>query len=415
MKIVDLICTEGLTGFFFDDQKAIREGAKADGNAYIGEPKTAGFTSVRQPGESVSIMLILEDGQVAYGDCVAVQYSGAGGRDPLFLAKDYIPVIEREYKPLFVGKELNSFRELAELCDKHDDSVTKKHMHTAARYGMSQALLDAVAKKNKTTMAQVLAEEYDLKVSETRVPIFSQSGDDRYLNADKMILKSVDILPHALFNSVEKLGQNGEHFLEYLQWLVNRIEEIKTYEEYNPIIHIDVYGTIGFAFNDDLDRIVEFLKEAEKIAKPHLLRIEGPIDLGEREKHLKGLAELTRKLEEANVSVELVADEWCNTLEDVKEFVDKKAGHMIQIKAPDLGSIHNSLEAILYCKENGRGSYLGGTCNGTDRSGQISVNIAMAGQPDQVLAKPGMGVDEGVMIAYNEMNRIIALQKVLNK
>ena len=26
---------------------------------------------------------------------LAVQYSGAGGRDPLFLAKDFIPVIEK--------------------------------------------------------------------------------------------------------------------------------------------------------------------------------------------------------------------------------------------------------------------------------------------------------------------------------
>ena len=32
-------------------------------------------------------MLILEDGQIAWGDCAAVQYSGAGGRDPLFLAR----------------------------------------------------------------------------------------------------------------------------------------------------------------------------------------------------------------------------------------------------------------------------------------------------------------------------------------
>ena len=38
----------------------------------------------------------------------------------------------------------------------------------------------------------------------------------------------------------------------------------------------------------------------------------------------------------------------------------------------------------------------------------------MATQPDQILAKPGMGVDEGFMIVYNEMNRIIALRKARN-
>ena len=36
---------------------------------------------------------------------------------------------------------------------------------------------------------------------------------------------------------------------------------------------------------------------------------------------------------------------------------------------------------------------------------------AMATQPDQILAKPGMGVDEGYMIVYNEMQRILALRR----
>ena len=86
-----------------------------------------------------------------------------------------------------------------------------------------------------------------------------------------------------------------------------------------------------------------------------------------------------------------------------------KAGHMIQIKTPDLGGINNTIEAVLYCKEKGVGAYQGGTCNETDRSAQVCVHCAMATQPVQILAKPGMGVDEGYMIVYNEMNRIMAL------
>ena len=34
----------------------------------------------------------------------------------------------------------------------------------------------------------------------------------------------------------------------------------------------------------------------------------------------------------------------------------------------------------------------------------------MATKPVQILAKPGMGVDEGFMIVHNEMNRIIAVR-----
>ena len=128
-----------------------------------------------------------------------------------------------------------------------------------------------------------------------------------------------------------------------------------------------------------------------------------------------GLAgsECAWQLARRGIPVELVADEWCNTLEDVIYFCDNKAGHMAQIKTPDLGGINNTIEAVLYCKEHGFGAYQGGTCNETDRSAQVCVNIAMAVQPDQILAKPGMGVDEGYMIVYNEMQRILAVRKAL--
>ena len=80
-------------------------------------------------------------------------------------------------------------------------------------------------------------------------------------------------------------------------------------------------------------------------------------------------------------------------------------------ETPDLGGVNNTIEAVLYCKEKGIGAYQGGTCNETDRSAQVCVHCAMATQPVQILAKPGMGVDEGFMIVYNEMNRILAMRK----
>ena len=73
MKILDVVCSKGRTGFYFDDQRAIKKGAGHDGTFYTGEPVTEGFRSVRQAGEAISVMLILEDGQIAWGDCAAVQ------------------------------------------------------------------------------------------------------------------------------------------------------------------------------------------------------------------------------------------------------------------------------------------------------------------------------------------------------
>lgn len=411
MKIVDVVCSKGRTGFYFDDQRAIKAGAAHDGFTYIGQPITDGFKAVRQAGEAVSVMIILEDGQIAYGDCAAVQYSGAGGRDPLFLAEDFIPVIEKMIKPRLVGRELNSFKQLAEEVD-HLSDENGKRIHTALRYGVTQAILDAVAKAKKQLMCEVIAAEYNTQVSEREIAIFTQSGDDRYNNVDKMIIKHAEVLPHGLINNVkEKLGENGELLVEYVGWLRERVAKLKTTADYAPVLHIDVYGTIGLAFNNDVDRIVAYFRKLEKAAAPLTLRIEGPVDVEDREKQIEVLAEITSRLHKENIKVEIVADEWCNTFEDIKDFADRGAGDMLQIKTPDLGGINNIIEAVLYCKQKGVGAYQGGTCNETNRSAEVCVHVAMATQPVQMLAKPGMGVDEGYMIVYNEMQRILAVRK----
>lgn len=411
MKIVDVVSSCGRTGFFFDDQKAIKKGARSDGNFYLGEPVTDGFSRVRQAGESLTILLVLEDGQVAMGDCCAVQYSGCGGRDPLFIASDFKKIVDERIKPLLLNRELTTFKAMAYEFDHLE--FDGKQIHTALRYGITQAILDAIAKSQHTQMANIIANEYHTQVSDTLIPIFSQSGDSRYDNVDKMIIKESAVLPHGLINNVEtKLGYQGEKLLDYVKWLRKRVDEHRNHEDYYPVFHIDVYGTLGIIFKEDYDSMVEYLRTLREASGPYHLRIEGPVDFDDREKTMLGLQIITRKLDEKGIDCEIVADEWCNTLEDIKEFADKKAGHMVQIKTPDLGGIQNIVEAVLYCKEKGIGAYQGGTCNETDISAKACVHCAMATQPVQILAKPGMGVDEGYMIVFNEMNRIIALESI---
>ncbi|MGL5122876.1 MAG: methylaspartate ammonia-lyase [Fusobacteriaceae bacterium] len=414
MKIIDVVCSAGKTGFYFDDQVAIKAGAEHEGFAYVGEPVTSGFKTIRQAGESIAIMLILEDGQVSCGECAAVQYSGTGGRDPLFLASEFIPLIEKEIAPKLIGRDLSSFRSLAEEFDSM--LVNGKRLHTAIRYGITQTILDAVAKTHKVTMAEIVQKEYDTKVEISRRPIFTQSGDNRYENAEKMIIKTADVLPHALINHMEtKLGKNGEILLEYVVWLRDRIKSLRADVSYSPILHIDVYGTIGMAFDCNVSKMADYLQTLVDAAKPFKLRIEGPMDVGSLEGQIDSLSALTAEVDRRGMDIELVADEWCNTLSDIKAFADRKAGHVVQIKTPDLGGVNNIADAILYCNKVGIGSYSGGTCNETNRSAEITTNIAMACGALQVLAKPGMGVDEGYMIVNNEMNRVMALIKKRKK
>jgi len=352
------------------------------------------------------------NGNIAVGDCAAVQYSGAGGRNPLFLADRYIPFMEKHIKSLLLNQEVTNFKDMTSVFDHV--KVDGKRLHTAIRYGISQALLSAVSIKEKITMAEVIRNEYNPSLKTLKsIPIFAQTGDDRYTNVDKMILKEVDSLPHALINNVkEKLGINGEKLIAYIEWLRNRILTQRINQNYNPILHVDVYGTIGIAFKDDLNKIVSYCRDLEEAASPFKLRLEGPFDQGNREDTMLMLKKLREELDDRNIDVEIVADEWCNNLEDIKYFADHKAGHILQIKTPDLGGLHHIAEAILYCKEKGIGAYCGGTCNETNLSAIATTHVAIGAGADVCLAKPGMDVDGGYMIVKNEMERTLAISNI---
>jgi methylaspartate ammonia-lyase len=54
-------------------------------------------------------------------------------------------------------------------------------------------------------------------------------------------------------------------------------------------------------------------------------------------------------------------------------------------------------------------AYQGGTCNETDVSARTCVHVAVAARAERMLAKPGMGFDEGFSIVNNEMERILAV------
>lgn len=410
MKIRHAYFVAGTSAFYFDDQKAIKLGAVGDGFSYDGQVVTPGFQRVRQAGESVSVILELENGQLAYGDCAAVQYSGAGGRDPLFTAHDFIPMMERYLRPLLEGRDVSSFIDNARFFDLLE--VNGQRLHTAIRYGVTQALLDATALACGVQKVEVLCDEYDLPIVSDPVPIFGQSGDDRFDAVDKMVLKGVDALPHALINNVEhKLGRQGEKLQEYVSWLVRRIKTLRQDTDYRPDLHIDVYGTVGQVFDLNPDRIAGYLAGLGELAGDFPLYIEGPVDAGAKDRQMEVLRAIKSSLERIGSNVRIVADEWCNTFQDVVDFVDADCCHTIQVKTPDLGGVHNSVEAVLYCNRQGVQAYQGGTCNETDISARCCVHLALASRPMRMLAKPGMGVDEGYTIVSNEMRRSLALLK----
>jgi methylaspartate ammonia-lyase len=405
VDIIDVVTAEGMGGFFYDDQAAIRSGAECDGFLYRGSAATVSFDAIRMPARSLGVGLVLSNGTVAWGDMMTVQYAGAAGRDQVFQPSVARAVVEDLLRPRLLGLQLKSFR-LA--CATVLAPMRSTALPNAVLYGTSQALLRAVAQASGTTMAEVLCAEFHLPVIAKQAPIYAQSGDAREMNVDKMILKRVDVLPHGLINSLHKFGTDGATFLDFVRWVAQRVENLAP-DDYRPTLHFDVYGWIGLANNLDVDRIANFIVRARECALPFQLNIEHPADFGSRECQIQGFRALRDNLRRQGCDARIVADEWCNTLDDTRAFVAAGACDLIQIKMPDVGSLVDAVLSAIACRDHRVGVFIGGSCTETDLSAQVSAHVAVATQAAMVLAKPGMGVDEGLSIVGNEQSRLLAL------
>ena len=117
-----------------------------------------------------------------------------------------------------------------------------------------------------------------------------------------MILKKIPILPHGSTSHMERdLGLKGEKLLDYARWLKTRIESLRS-PDYHPTIHLDVYGTIGEAFQLNLPRMAEYLGRLEEACAPFSLMIETPIIAETQEKQVQMYRELVDALEAEGVA-----------------------------------------------------------------------------------------------------------------
>ncbi len=454
--ITKVLAVPAVGAYYYEDLAALHEAPLPVEKRYTATPVTAGFNRVREVAEAVSVGLVLDGGEVAWGDCVAVAYSGKAGRDPVFRTREGMATIRRVIAPTLRGKKVTTFRELVAEIEGLQESVeelrpvpspepqetsdvinpsrrrlltaaarllspypddqeqmpqqervtVRRRLHTAVRYGVSQALLQAVAMTRGLTMAEVVAEEWGLPRPDAPVPIHAQSGSERYHNADKMIVRGVASLPHALVDDIpQQLGESGEVLTRYMRWLHGRVE---TLGGGDCTIHLDLHGALGTLYNDNLGRVLGQIRAMELVATPHPLRIESPVIMQSREAQIEAMQKLCDYLRLRRMDTQLVVDEWANTLEDIQAFIQAQAAHMIQIKMPDLGGVQNSVEAVLACQAGNVGAFLGGSCAETNLSARVSVHVALATRPDIVMAKPGMGVDEAIMLTQNEMGRTLA-------
>ena len=409
MHIEQILVVPAWGGYYNDDLMAIEAGARKDGLFYLGPPVTPGFDEIRKPAEAASVVLVLDNGAVTVGDALSVAYSGAGGRRTPFTRDRQMPLL-RHFASALEGWEIGDWREMCRRVEALPSPGDDFH-RTAAEYGLSQALLQAVAVAERCTAAAIVARACDHQPAARPIPIYVQSGDDRYVAIDKAIARRAEVLPHGLINTVDLIGRKGETLIAYVDWIVERIRRFAP-ADYRPELHVDTYGLLGQVFSNDAAGIARYVASLAESASPHPLCVETPVLLRSRDAQIDSFAAIRRELRRLGSPASLIVDEWANTADDIEAFVAAEATDMVNVKAPDLGCLTRVVEAIRQCWDGGVRPILGGSCTDTDVSARVVANVALGARPAWVLARPGMGIDEGFQIVSNEMHRVLALLRL---
>ena len=343
MVITDVLAVPVRAGFFADDQAAIRAGAVHDGFTYAGVPLTPGFRAIRQPGEAVSVLLLLDDGQVAHGDCAAVQYSGVGGRDAaLPRGASLRSMIERHVAPLLRGT-----RGRRASATRHARStrscVDGEPLHTAIRYGVTQALLDAVARAHGVTMAEVVRDEY--------APARDRTGADVRAVRRRAVLQRRQDGAQGGGRPPARPDQRGRDQARP-RWRAAagvRLLGARPDPRAPRATRRTRRGCTSTCTGRSARRSAAMStrwrtisRVSAKHASPFAVSVEHAVDAGSRDAQVRAFAALRASPRERGCDVRIAVDEWCNTLEDIELFVAAGAADVIHVKTPDLGGINNT-------------------------------------------------------------------------
>jgi len=406
VRIAEIIASEGVGGSYCSDQDAIANGAVVDGLFVRGTPVLPGFHTCRDVASAVCLQVVLDDGQVAHGDGTSLVYPGRGGADPPFDARDLIPIVEAVVAKTLVGRSLDEFRPLARSVDSL--RVDGRRLHSALRWGLEGALLDAVALSRKLTKAEVLAEEWRTRLAAEGPPLNVQHGFGWDLGIDKAILRRVGAYHRATHHR-----QMWDEHPRAMKLFRDRVREFAPGLQID--VQLDMNGFGGRVFDNNADRLVEHIAHLERCADPHGILVGSPFEMRDRASQIAKLGDLRSRMRAAGLRSQLVADHWCLTHEDHVAFAEAGVADYHAVRAVAMGSCHEAVESLVYLKRRGIKTWLSATATGTDRGAQVMAHMALATHPDLMTATPGGGVDEAHSIAVNEMSRTLALIKARSK
>ncbi|MBK8902275.1 MAG: hypothetical protein IPM53_13900 [Anaerolineaceae bacterium] len=270
--------------------------------------------------------------------------------------------------------------------------TVERPLHPALQYGLTAALLPAVAAANRVTMAELVAREYGLAGVETAVPLQIPLSDDAIQTAQSILTTHVASLGYTTGSQNHKaiLGASGERLQQHVRQVAAWLPTLNP--TYAPTLHLDLGGGFGDLFANNDGKILGALYGLEQAAKPYTLLVQNPIwreDLATQQAQLKQLTSFCRT---RRLQLQLVADAWVDSFEAATQFADASVCQMVHINLPRLGNLEEGITAVRHLLDQNQAVILSGEAQ------PLTTHIALATRPSQLKGPP--------QLHYNVMQQL---------
>jgi len=376
---------------------------------------------------------------VAWGVCPAVSAASEAYPES-FDPAGAVEAIRQEVAPALVGQELASFRHLANPLEALRETVTvtwretpvrhrdngisrralltgrldadekvtgrtvdetfERPLHPAVRYGVSQALLAAVALAQGVTAAEVISAEFEFPRPATPAPLFSTvgTGDSTAIACAHRVAGLGVRWPGD--DPQEELGHNNGLLQGYLRRLTEYLARAAG-DEYRPAIHLDVGGGLGALYEHNAGRLLGAFYGLDRVADRYPLVVADPVVMNGRDEQIEKLAELKKYVGMRDLSLRLAASAWIDSPAAALAFLDGEAADLLRLDVVRLGGVQRAIETTLVARERGVGVLL-------ESHGDSAVtHIALALRPDFTSTGPHYEDGRGIAAFHNEMSRTL--------
>lgn len=384
---------------------------------------TGADREVTLSAQSIHVGVVLDAKRVAWGSCTAATASNSPEATAGLPLKESLEVIRNIVAPAFEGKSLAPFAEMASQLNElkapstvtrslpeveADGQLSRRELITGQlgrqdararvetvrvdgplsptiRFGVSEALLKALAMAQETTVAEQLAEEYHLSHPRTVVPLHAEVKGGQQMPLYPQLASLEFRLPGV--DPERELGENNERLQRLARQLSERV--IAAAGGVRPLLHLNVGGGLGRLYHNDIGKILGALYGLERATAPVALRIEDPLLHDDHQEQSEMLAELRGLLRMRSMTIQLVTGAGIVGPGDVETVLSANAAHMIRLSMLRLGSIHDTMMAAIACRDKSVGVLLGGAPAG------ILGSVALALRPELVAApRDGAAIDE---------------------